>query len=106
MNNRSGFMRELDSQEKLPQPWCVDRLSNRLQFRCRRLLTIKEVSAFDDGRGLLGHHMFPSWRTSLDFVQDVTRENIHNCWVKSDDLSNIMIFQQMCIQVSQMHLNL
>ena len=78
MNNLSGFMRELDGQENLSSARGVDRLSNRLQFRCRRLLAAKEVALLDDCRGFLGHHVFPSGLSSLNLVQNVAGENIHN----------------------------
>lgn len=95
----------LDGQENLVCP-CADGLSNRLQFRCRRLLVAKEVSLLDDRRSFFGQHVFPSWRSGLDLIQDVARENVHNCSVISHDWCDVMIFQQVRIQVSQMHLDL
>ena len=103
MNNRSGFMRERDVLENcLP----CRRLSNRLQFRCGRLLASKEMSVLNDGRCFLGDHVFPSGFSSLDLVQNIARENIHNLCVKPHDGSNVVILQQVCVQVPQMHLDL
>ena len=92
-------MRELDVLEKFALARNADRLSNRLQFRCGRLLASKEVSVLDDGRSFLGDHVFPSGFSSLDLAQHIARKNIHNFCVKSHDGSDVVILQQVCIQV-------
>src|ERR1700722_8773340 len=84
----------------------VDGLTNRLQFRCRRLLETKEVSFLDHSCGLLRYHVFPSGLSILDPVENVAGKNIHCCRIKSYDRCDVMVFQKMCIQVPQMHLDL
>ena len=84
----------------------VDGLTNRLQFRCRRLLETKEVSFLDHGRGLFRYHVLPSGLSILDPVQNVAGKNFHCCRVESYDRCDVMIFQEMRIQVPQMHLDL
>ena len=66
-----------------------------------RLLVTEEMPFLYYRRYFVWNALFPAAFADLNFGQDVTRENIHDRWVVTDNRAYITVFHQMGVEISQ-----